>query len=406
MPENPLFRKVSLERLSSPEQLDTLLIIVKLKGWIALACLIAITVALLVWSFVGRLPIAAEGRGILLDPGALEGVFSKSEGQITRILALTGAEVEEGDLLVTLEDASLENSLSQITDELSTLTQALTNEKAVFANEQELRQKERSKEIELENLILENQRAKLSILEKELEQAKGGEKLDLEKEILDQKNLIASKKLELVKTLEEIPLSPVEERIARLEQTLEQKKGALKGLKIQKENLVIKAPKSGRVIEIDITLGQEVHTGSPLLWIQAPTLQGETMPFYTFVPLSMGQKIEAGMRAQISLLAVDAQIYGQIEGRVLRVLPYAVSERDQYLAGIPSSLIREYLGEPVAATLVVISPIPDPATPTGYKWTSQNGPPQESVSPGSIGMVRIILESKRPISYVLPIFKE
>ena len=38
-----LFRKVSIERLTSPEQLDKLLIIVKIRGWLALIALLIIT---------------------------------------------------------------------------------------------------------------------------------------------------------------------------------------------------------------------------------------------------------------------------------------------------------------------------------------------------------------------------
>jgi len=44
------------------------------------------------------------------------------------------------------------------------------------------------------------------------------------------------------------------------------------------------------------------------------------------------------MPAQISLIAIDSQKYGLIEGEVLRVLPYAASLSAQQLAGI----LREF----------------------------------------------------------------
>ena len=38
--QNKLFRKVALERLSSPEQLDQMMTVTSLRGWIALAAAI------------------------------------------------------------------------------------------------------------------------------------------------------------------------------------------------------------------------------------------------------------------------------------------------------------------------------------------------------------------------------
>jgi len=77
-----LFRKVSIERLSSPEQLDKLLIIVKIRGWLALLTLLMVIIAILVWSFMGQIPISATGKGILLDPEGLHGVYSPIEGRL------------------------------------------------------------------------------------------------------------------------------------------------------------------------------------------------------------------------------------------------------------------------------------------------------------------------------------
>lgn len=48
-----LYRKSSLERISSPDQLDTMLKISSPMSWLALAGATLIVVVTLVWAFIG-----------------------------------------------------------------------------------------------------------------------------------------------------------------------------------------------------------------------------------------------------------------------------------------------------------------------------------------------------------------
>lgn len=64
--KSTIFRRESLERLSSPEQLDQLMQIVNLKSWIPLASVASLLLLGILWSIFGRIPITATGRGILV----------------------------------------------------------------------------------------------------------------------------------------------------------------------------------------------------------------------------------------------------------------------------------------------------------------------------------------------------
>jgi hypothetical protein len=85
-PQTSIFRKESLERLSSPEQLDQLIQIVRPKSWLPLATLATLVGLGLLWSLLGRIPITARGNGILVYPTEtskdLTGLiyFEESEG--------------------------------------------------------------------------------------------------------------------------------------------------------------------------------------------------------------------------------------------------------------------------------------------------------------------------------------
>lgn len=65
-----IFRKESLERLSSPEQLDQLMQIVTPSSWIPLASLGTLVLLAIAWSIFGRIPITTTGEGILVYPTA------------------------------------------------------------------------------------------------------------------------------------------------------------------------------------------------------------------------------------------------------------------------------------------------------------------------------------------------
>lgn len=85
--QSTIFRKESLERLSSPEQLDQLMQVVSLKSWLPLLSLGSLIALALLWSIVGRIPITATGKGILVHPSAASNqlislsYFSPQEGQ-------------------------------------------------------------------------------------------------------------------------------------------------------------------------------------------------------------------------------------------------------------------------------------------------------------------------------------
>ena len=68
-----LFRKKAIDKLSSPEQLDTMMQVTSPGGWIALAGLGVILLFAVVWSVVGSIGIRVEGQGILIR-GAEAGI--------------------------------------------------------------------------------------------------------------------------------------------------------------------------------------------------------------------------------------------------------------------------------------------------------------------------------------------
>lgn len=73
-----IFRKESLERLSSPERLDQLMQVVSPRSWLPLVALGSIVGVAVIWSIYGRIPITVEGRGVLIYPSNVVPLQSKA----------------------------------------------------------------------------------------------------------------------------------------------------------------------------------------------------------------------------------------------------------------------------------------------------------------------------------------
>ncbi len=80
-----IFRKVSIERLSSPEQLDQLMQVTTTKSWVALCALGSLLIAALFWGFFGSIPTRVQGMGVLMRTGGVYDVVPLSSGQITEV---------------------------------------------------------------------------------------------------------------------------------------------------------------------------------------------------------------------------------------------------------------------------------------------------------------------------------
>lgn len=163
---------------------------------------------------------------------------------------------------------------------------------------------------------------------------------------------------------------------------------------------VIPAPRYGKIFQMDASQGEYVKAGQVLLWFETEIYPSD-LQVYGFISAGVGERIKEGMPVTMDLGSVDTQKYGQIVGTVKQVAPYAVSATSDQLKAIPSEKLREDLTKGATAELIIVQPKLDPNNKTGVAWTFGKGPP-DKLSPGSMGTVRVTIESKRPISYLIP----
>ncbi len=105
-----LFEKDSIENITSLEHLDKALTVVSIKGWLFLLFSLLLSVGVVIWSFMGTIPIDVSGKGIVFDPVNSFVISSKATGTVKKIYALGGDLVKEGEVLMVIEDSSQKES--------------------------------------------------------------------------------------------------------------------------------------------------------------------------------------------------------------------------------------------------------------------------------------------------------
>jgi multidrug efflux pump subunit AcrA (membrane-fusion protein) len=110
----PMFRKTALDRLSSPDQLDQLLRVTTLNGWIVLGAIGTLLIVVIVWGVAGRIATTVTGQGILLRGGRVYGVVSPIAGEVTALFVQVGDSVREGQVVAIITPPNTRDA-SQIT---------------------------------------------------------------------------------------------------------------------------------------------------------------------------------------------------------------------------------------------------------------------------------------------------
>ena len=109
-----VFRKTSLDRLSSPEQLDKLLQVTRLRGWIALVALGFLVGSAVLWGFEGSIPSRVAGQGILLNSGGVLEIAAGAGGRITDVAVNVGDVVREGQVVARVAQPGVLNQIRQV----------------------------------------------------------------------------------------------------------------------------------------------------------------------------------------------------------------------------------------------------------------------------------------------------
>jgi HlyD family secretion protein len=408
-----IFRKVSIERLSSPEQLDQLLQVNSVRGWAALLALLVLLGLTVAWALEGSIATTAPGQGVIMRSGGVLNVVANGAGVVTSLQVKVGDRIQRNQLIAqvaqpalveriraareALAEAGRQRSIAgQIRGSSATLQaealqrQRLNTEReiAVMKDQAALVAEQIPVEAELlaKGLLTRQQTLATKQRLVEIEGRIAGLSADLKRYDSEQFAILNQPKQADVE---------MESKVGSLERELA---GLRKELDLASQ---VMSPYAGEVVEIRVAPGSPVTPGVPLLSIQP---EADLLEVLVYVPSILVKQIRAGLEVQISPSTVRREEFGFLRGVVTSVADYPAT---------PAALMRNFQNEPLVQAMSGSGPvtelrvqlIADANTPSGYKWSSPLGP-RVKLSSGTLVSAQIITRRQTPFSLVIPSIKE
>jgi HlyD family secretion protein len=413
--QNHIFRKVSLERLSSPEQLDVLMRVTSAKGWVALLALCALLAAALAWGVFGSIPTKINGSCILIRPGGVSELAAPGAGRVADISVEVGDTVREGQVVARIERY---DALDQIKGSAARLAELRAQQAKLDGDSQrEARSQEaylRSSEQSLDKRIGSGQQtvkalaAKIEVQSRLLEQG-----LITQQTLLGTRLDYANAQREVEGNRSDILKIGVSrldadkqrqaERRALAAQIGEAERGLASQMRAANEVSRVLSPYNGRVLEIRLSENAMAGAGTPILTIEQTGASVNDLEARIYLAPLDGKKVRNNMDVQISPSTAKREEFGVMLGKVRSVAAFPASAE-----GMMRSLKNDKLVQQLAAGAAPIEVqsdlIPSATTASGYKWSSPQGP-QGRIESGTMCDASITVRRQRPISLVIPLLR-
>jgi HlyD family secretion protein len=410
-----MFRKTALESLAAPDQLDDALRITRPRAWIALAAILLILASALLWSIFGTLPASVDGQGIIMREGGTFNIVSFGTGVLTDMVDLkVGDPIRLGQVLGHVAQPELELHvqaqrvvLQQLRAEEQDATSSArtlqpAQENSVRLQQAVLRRNISAKREQLRSLrvILEGQQELLhdGLITRQRNEQTRQQALGAESEIDNARTMLQKLSVEQIETA-----VSRENRLREVRSRLLQAQNRLDDMVLQHELASrLTSPYQGTVVESLVMQGDVVKNGQPVLTIEVN--EGVLEAVVYLPPDSNAKLLKPGMAAQISPVTAKKERFGYLVGKVTAVSQYPATEAGMLSLFNNPVLVRELTrnGPPLAVEVELTK---DPATRSGYKWSSGTGAAVE-LSSGTLASGSFVVESKRPISLLIPLLRE
>ncbi|MDD3364684.1 MAG: NHLP bacteriocin system secretion protein [Syntrophomonas sp.] len=443
MSQNNIYRKIALDRLSSPEELDQRLTIVSPIGWVSLIAVALLICAGLTWGFLGSIADKAAGTGIIISSGGINGVIHRADGQITDISVHDGDYVEKGQVIARIEQTELIEKINQYKEDLAAAQSIdlenlqMNNSKLNFNIYGKIGEIFADYENAIANLTAQrvssytqSDQSKYALEQTRIKYEDSLEKYNNYKALYENgavsQNELNNAESEFrineaaynsqrqnLNAMSQAQLNQVEANLRAQKQWL---KDTIAVSIIDLQNNIAKMQRdllnngdiianvSGRVLEMQVKKGDIVKAGSVVCTIAEEKTQTDSLEAVIYVPVGNGKKIKPGMEVNVSPSTVKKEENGFMLGNVVSVSEYPTSAQGMMLTLGNTELVKQ-LSAQGASLEVKVKLVMDSSTRSGYKWSSPQGPPI-GIDGGTFCIGEVKVNQKRPISMVLPYIKE
>lgn len=397
--------------IAAPEELSRRILIVDAKGKFAVWTGGVLALTLLAWSIFGSVPEMVAGSGILVPPDGLMDVVSLGQGQVTELDISPGDVVYAGDIVARISMPELETERQSI---LANLKNAkLWREERVNYYEQTLDVQGKNNAEQIRHL-----KFRISYLEEYFaflnKHVEGLDKLERgyisPKEVEDTRQHMQSVLTEINDSKQRIALIQAEELDlnSKSDQDELQSRERETELALSLESVErklklfsrVRSPYDGVVVELGVERGDYVSPGSPMVTLRPLDSPLEAALLF---PVEAGKKIKPGMVAYVYPSTAAKEEFGCIYGLVSSVSEYPVSA-ESLMKSIGTKQLIATLMEQGVMLMARVSLLRDQQTPTGFKWSSSQGPEDSTIEAGTVSTGSVVLRRSRPIDLVFPKF--
>jgi HlyD family secretion protein len=429
-----LFSEKEIQKMASPERLDTMVAVTKQRGWYGLAAVCLLILQLLVWGIFGRVVITVKGQGIMLK-SQIVSVEAGADGRIAALLPV-GAKVFAND---PVHGASIvaKVDLSGTRGELD----VEKNRLVMLERDDEVASERDQRELTQKLAALNDERARLpdqiqsaQILLQAKEQAHSQAERNLASGIIVASAVTAAlqdktdarldleKKQNRLKSIQsEITTAQTEAESKRKTRELQIKEVRIKYNAIANSlnsGTDIRTTVDGTVLEHLVDKYEIVSANDVIMTIEPEkdpvTNLAIPMEAVIYVPAEEAKKIPVGplgstlriIAARVNPSTAKAEEYGFMLGEVSSVSAYPVTPEGLKRVLRNDALVQKLMekGPPIEVRAKLN--LRDPAKPeAGYMWSSpgQDKPP---IATGTMCTATFEIERKPPISYVIPMLKK
>lgn len=408
-----LFRQEALDAHSRIGKLQNTMHVTNSLTRAALACLVVLLVGAVIWSRFVQVPVRVNGTGVLVDTSGelLKPVRTVMDGIVETILVNEGDHVTTGQTVARVRLPDRINALQKAERDLAALEQKMRETEALQVLERDTEEKTRT---ERRNALVD----RIANMERRLAWQRDIERDQIKlmelgsttrnrvyetkvqtQQIADQ---LASAKSDLLAMKMETYStdSKIERERLMLKFQIQQLNSEMTSLKAELDRgTVLKATVSGTVGEISAERNGLVTAGQPVLSVIPEDFSGK-LEALTYVSMSDGKLVQIGDEVLIRPSSLPVREQGRVRGTVMEISEAPITERALTRILGNAALVQQITGTG-APFAVRIALHRDPETPSGYVWTSAEGPDMR-MSPGTPVSSRITVERETLLSLAMP----
>ncbi|MCB1741382.1 MAG: NHLP bacteriocin system secretion protein, partial [Gammaproteobacteria bacterium] len=386
-------------------------------AWSALlVCVLAIGAAL-VWGLSATAPVKVSSQGVMLAAGGLVDIRASEAGRLTTLLLEPGTRVSRGELVARLAQPELARELANAEGRLQAARDRHARLQRFFDESRAREQQadaERLQTVRQTTALLEE---RLALLENKLANVRKlistralarDELIDVHIEVSDTRERIAL----LDDEAAEIRLRRLDKDSERRIQLLDQglvvddlERERLRLAELLQSRSEVRSPYTGQVVEVKVNAGDVLTPATALATVAPddgadPAAGAGELYGLLYVPPTEGKRVREGMRVEVAPSTVRREEYGYMHGEVVSIAPLPASLEGMRRRLQNDQLVRQLSGSgaPFEARVRLRR---DPATPSGFAWSSSRGP-DTAINAGTLFEGRVIVRRVRLLSLLAP----